>query len=201
MSLPKLVNSFELVVHSLKRRVNCQLSIVNCPSGFSLIELLVVIAIIGLLASFGLVSFTNAQQKGRDGGRKADLKAVQQALELYFQVNGRYPATNSSGEIVCNTRYTDTGTALDSSAKTWGVNFGCDQGSTTSHAVEMYMQELRKDPTNQLTNGYYYNSNNTASPPNSTYVISANLENSSDPDLAGLPCTPQPSRNYCVIQP
>ena len=48
-----------------------------------MIELLVVISIIGILASFAIASFNSAQQKGRDAKRKADLDALQKALELY----------------------------------------------------------------------------------------------------------------------
>src|SRR3989344_1659457 len=64
-------------------------------NGFSLIELLVVIAIIGILLAAATISWTNAQQKGRDGKRKADLKSIQQALELYFAQNGYYPPGTS----------------------------------------------------------------------------------------------------------
>jgi len=68
-----------------------QLSVVRKTKGFTLIELLVVIAIIGILIAAATVSYTKAQQKGRDGKRKADLASIQQALELYFQTNGKYP--------------------------------------------------------------------------------------------------------------
>jgi len=50
--------------------------------GFTLIELLVVISIIGILAAFIVASFTSAQAKGRDARRKADIDALQKALEL-----------------------------------------------------------------------------------------------------------------------
>ena len=59
--------------------------------GFTLIELLVVIAIIGILSSAVLVGLTNVRKQGRDARRIADLRQVQNALELYFQKNGYYP--------------------------------------------------------------------------------------------------------------
>src|SRR3989344_9590535 len=58
--------------------------------GFTLIELLVVITIIALLIGAATVSYTKVQQKGRDTKRKSDLKAIQQALEIYYQTYGTY---------------------------------------------------------------------------------------------------------------
>jgi type II secretion system protein G len=61
--------------------------------GFTLIELLVVIAIIGLLASIVLASLNSARKKSRDARRLADLKQLQNALELYANDNsGNYPS-------------------------------------------------------------------------------------------------------------
>ena len=69
--------------------------------GFTLIELLVVIAIIGLLASIVLASLNSARKKSRDARRQADLKQLQNALELFANDNsGNYPsigATASAG--------------------------------------------------------------------------------------------------------
>lgn len=59
--------------------------------GFTLVELLIVIAIIGLLATLAIVSLTSAQQKARDTKRVADVKAIQTALELYWNDLANYP--------------------------------------------------------------------------------------------------------------
>ena len=59
--------------------------------GFTLIELLVVIAIIALLSSVVLASLNTARSKARDAKRLADLRQVQNALELYRNDNGQYP--------------------------------------------------------------------------------------------------------------
>jgi len=60
--------------------------------GFTLVEILVVMAIISLLAAIVLASFSIIRMRGRDGRRLADLKQVQNALELYANNNGgTYP--------------------------------------------------------------------------------------------------------------
>lgn len=80
------------------RTINGQLSMVRKASGFTLIELLIVISIIGILASLTVASFANAQAKGRDTRRKADLDALKKALELARQDTPGayyYPATTT----------------------------------------------------------------------------------------------------------
>ncbi|MCR4324084.1 MAG: prepilin-type N-terminal cleavage/methylation domain-containing protein, partial [Candidatus Curtissbacteria bacterium] len=100
--------------------------------GFTLIELLIVMSIIGVMVAAGSSSWMNAQQKGRDGKRKSDAKAVQQALETYLSTNGRYPRS-TSGQIICNTG------ADNNKVIKWGDAFACN-GVT-------YMQQIPKDPS------------------------------------------------------
>ena len=59
--------------------------------GFTLIELLIVIAIIGLLVSVVLVSFPSSTAKSRDSSRMQELKQIQTALLLYYDVNQEMP--------------------------------------------------------------------------------------------------------------
>ena len=161
--------------------------------GFTLIELLVVISIIGILVAVSTVSFTNAQQKSRDGRRKADLKGVQQALELYYQANGKYPADSGGGtgtdqgRIKCNT----TVPSADDRPISWGSAFTC--------ANVTYMQQLPKDPldaNNALNRAYYYNGIEAKF---EKYILSAKLENNKDPDRAA-DCA-NSGRDYCLSQP
>ena len=62
--------------------------------GFTLVELLVVIAIISILATLLLLQLGLARAKARDAKRIADVNQVRSALELYFDDNGSYQATN-----------------------------------------------------------------------------------------------------------
>jgi type II secretion system protein G len=62
------------------------------PRGFTLVELLVVIAVIGILATVIIVNLTLARVRARDSRRMADITSIKGALELYKDINGRYPA-------------------------------------------------------------------------------------------------------------
>ncbi|MCI0542761.1 type II secretion system GspH family protein [bacterium] len=59
--------------------------------GFTLIELLVVIAIIAILSTVVMAGLNSARQKGRDARRVSDIKAIQKALDLFFDSCSGYP--------------------------------------------------------------------------------------------------------------
>ena len=58
--------------------------------GFTLLELLIVIAIIGILITIVLVSLSASRQKAQTAKRLEEMHQIQNALELYFSINGRY---------------------------------------------------------------------------------------------------------------
>ena len=63
--------------------------------GFTLIELLVVVAIIGMLTSAVMIGLNQARAKGRDVARRTQLRALQEALELYHTNRATYPLATS----------------------------------------------------------------------------------------------------------
>lgn len=69
--------------------------------GFTLVELLVVISIIAILAVVGITVFSGVQKSARDTKRRADLKAIAMALEIYKSSNNIYPMT-PSGHWFCS---------------------------------------------------------------------------------------------------
>lgn len=61
--------------------------------GFTIAEIVVVIAIISLLSSIIAVNASKSRSLARDGQRVADLTIIQNALNLYFADNKKYPPT------------------------------------------------------------------------------------------------------------
>lgn len=69
---------------------------ITTNKGFTLIELLVVIAIIGVLSSIVLASLNSARIKARDARRKADLRSLELAIQLYYDSTGTFPDSETT---------------------------------------------------------------------------------------------------------
>lgn len=137
--------------------------------GFTLVELLIVIIIIGILIALGAGSFSSSQKKSRDSQRKNDLRQIGLSLELYFADHGRYPESNSEGEIMgCAPLGTDV--------CEWGAIFQSEAGGAT------YMVELPREKT--VTKRYFYVSDPAAG---LWYQIFSRLENKLDSDIPKNP--------------
>lgn len=115
--------------------------------GFTLIELLVVITIVGILAAVLLVNFSESTEFSRDVQRKADLKELQAAVELYKNENGRYPEG-------CNGPSVWSGQI--------GTSYVCSD-SSSQYIIGLAPKYIRKLPTDPKLNGnqsgYIYTTN------------------------------------------
>ncbi|MBI4407589.1 MAG: prepilin-type N-terminal cleavage/methylation domain-containing protein [Candidatus Kerfeldbacteria bacterium] len=137
----------------------------KAKKGFTLIELLIVIAIIGLLATLAIVSLTTAQRKARDTKRIADVKQLQNAVELYYSEVAQYPLTDTVTAFGATTADVDT------------VNSWPDFGT----AISSYITNVPVDPTNTTTSVYTYGANAAGD----EYFIAAKLEDEAHTALNG----------------
>lgn len=149
--------------------------------GFTLIELMIAISIIAILSAVGLVTYNSTRMIARDAKRKADLRAISQALELFYAEYKRYPCSgNASTNSAATSWLSDSNVANCVSSGVTGSGFSI---------APTYMSSVPKDPLQ--TGSYYYtyystNLNGWASCTNQDAILWAQLENSNDPDRAAL---------------
>ncbi|MFA5926636.1 MAG: prepilin-type N-terminal cleavage/methylation domain-containing protein [Patescibacteria group bacterium] len=65
---------------------------------FTLIELLIIIVIIGVLATVAVAQYGEAKARNRDARRRADLKQISTAIEMYKINNGSYKIGTTGGK-------------------------------------------------------------------------------------------------------
>jgi prepilin-type N-terminal cleavage/methylation domain-containing protein len=115
--------------------------------GFTLVELVVIISVISILASMLLLGMRETGAKSRDSERQGELRIMQNALDLYKNKYGRYPAG-------CNGPNTWSAQKVDASTP-----FDCTSGSfeyIIGLAPE-FITTLSVDPKpNGNNSGYHY---------------------------------------------
>lgn len=158
---------------------------------FTLIELLVVVSIIALLASIGAASLNSTRAKARDAKRRADVRSIALALELYYDANGQYPRVP---DVTCTglAGY-NTSSYVSSTGTCWNAFIA---------VLAPYLSVAPKDPLNIGTevynngsfaytygnvidgNGYAIDPPKWSGPPQ--YDLITKLENKNDPDRCEL---------------
>lgn len=150
--------------------------------GFTLIELMVVMAILGVLVTIALVSFRSSQMRGRDAQRKANIKEISSALELFYSDYQKYPS--EVGGLMQGCPF-DSATGTGASC-TWGEDEFTDNKT-------IYFKVLPKDPSDSFN--YYYR---VVDPPvNQKFQLFAYLENVEDPACLGGDCASSPVAYSC----
>ena len=138
--------------------MNVELRVYNRSRGFTLIELLIVIAIIGVLSALLMANFIGVRQRARDSQRKADLRQIQSALELYRSDLSSYPNTVTSGQALTSggTTYmqkvpTDP---LNSGQSIYSYRINGAGGCTAAYCLYACLEntsDAQKDPSNNST--------------------------------------------------
>ena len=136
-------------------------------SGFTLLELLVVVAIIGLLATLSILALNNARMLARDARRKADLRQIRTALEMYYDVNDKYPRAG--------------GCSYGTNCYIYSTNAG-----NWFAALSPYLAKAPRDPINNIAgpwyDGQYSYIYGNVSADGQIFDLAAQLENKNDPD-------------------
>ncbi|MBC7982065.1 prepilin-type N-terminal cleavage/methylation domain-containing protein [Candidatus Parcubacteria bacterium] len=96
------------------------MKITSYKKGFTLIELLVVIAIIGLLSSIVLASLKDARDRANASKFKSEINQFINALELYKNDKGVYPAQENPDVIFGFTTTISAGVRADATTAVTG---------------------------------------------------------------------------------
>lgn len=137
----------------------------EAESGFTLIELLVVTMILGILASiaFALLNPAVLFGQARDTRRKADIREIAKALQLYYNDKKCYP--NSNNGWVNITTFSGT----------------TDLPNCINPLVPSYIKSLPGDPTSGRIYEYLEPNANNGCSDNQYFVLRAQLERTETP--------------------
>lgn len=125
--------------------------------GASLLEMMVTISIIMLLATAATVMLSEVRRNARDTIRMHDIKVAQQALAVYFQDHGSYPATPADPSNPQSGAYAWYGTCAAASCHdSWGLS----TADWIPQLAPQYLSFLPIDPAeNNCNRCYLYYSN------------------------------------------
>lgn len=162
---------------------------------FTLIELMITITIMAVVISIGTLVFMEAQKSARDSNRKQDLHALQVALELFFQRNGRYPCIDTVGD---DSDWQKSPNQDAPASEKWWIIDGCS--AETVKLDIAYISQMPIDPKNNnqlpwetedsFSYAYWSSEDLSAftgcpSGKGQYYILATRLERESDPDVVG----------------
>ena len=95
----------------MKKKIRKNFNVKTLENGFSLIEILVVLMIIGMLTAVVAINVLPSQDRARVDKAKADIRIMEQALELYrldmFSYPTKQEGLNALIEKPSNNRFSD----------------------------------------------------------------------------------------------
>ncbi len=95
----------------MKKKIRKNFNVKSLENGFSLIEILVVLMIIGMLTAVVAINVLPSQDRARVDKAKADIRIMEQALELYrldmFSYPTKQEGLNALIEKPSNNRFSD----------------------------------------------------------------------------------------------
>ncbi len=125
---------------NFKKGESCETSVKH---GFSLVELLVVITIIAIMSIVAYTAVGGQTVKARDARRKQDITTIQQALELYYAENGKYPTPSGT-----NALQSGSDISLGQIPKKYLSDIPKDPGTANHDYV--YVKKITGDPAYQI---------------------------------------------------
>lgn len=150
------MNSLPSTHHSLR----------TSQKGFTLIEILIVVGIIGLLASVVLSGLGSVRSRGRDARRVADLRQVQQGLELYYTRYQEYPDETDWSTLEQTLKGAQIGITNISSDPLCGSssNSSCENNYQyfSKNGEEYVLQALLEDRNSPLMKGSFQDAFNSS---------------------------------------
>ncbi|MCX6806526.1 MAG: prepilin-type N-terminal cleavage/methylation domain-containing protein [Candidatus Berkelbacteria bacterium] len=164
---------------------------VKKSKSFTLIELLTVIFIIVILTTLIVANMSSSRRRARDAKRKADLKSLQTAIEMFYYKTGSYPKTPSGGAGVAGCWH-KTCNWIPNNSTNDGSGAPCGGALYQTLGYEWAGSYLASEPHDPVDKCYWPFGNETNDVPGSAgsyqywsdgknYLLAARLENVNDP--------------------